>query len=244
MIVRPDVLTVESPLAHDGIARLGLDSSEILAVRGEAALLDQLADGIEPMVLVIIEDGLDLPAAFLAATLRDAGFTMPIVVVWANEPPTAALSLPDVIGLQVDRPVLHWRGAPQRGRQTPMLAPRVLLAEDDEALRQLVAEQLAAVGLSVVAVASAPALLEAARSASAREPFDLLITDVRLPGMSGLRAVRTLREERCAVPVIVISGYCDEQVLNEAEAVAAHAVYAKPVDLDELVGRASTIAFA
>lgn len=243
MPARPDILTVECPLARDGIARLGLDSCEILAVPGEAALLEQLADGVQPMLVVIIDDGLDLPAAFLAATLRDAGFTMPIVAVWAHEPPTAALALPDVIGLHVERPALHWRGAPQSVRRTSLLAPRVLLAEDDEALRQLVAEQLEAIGLRVVAVGSAPALLEAARSAATHAPFDLLITDVRLPGMSGLRAVRTLREEHFAMPVIVVSGYCDEEVLDQAEAVAAHAVYAKPVDLDELVGRASAIAY-
>ncbi len=63
-----------------------------------------------------------------------------------------------------------------------------------------------------------------------RTPFDLLITDVRLPGMSGFDLVRRVRRVRKELPVVVISGYGIEQGQKEAAALGVVHYFVKPLD--------------
>jgi CheY-like chemotaxis protein len=69
---------------------------------------------------------------------------------------------------------------------------------------------------------------------------DLVITDMRMPGMNGLEVIRFLKEKWPALPVIVISAYARDELLEEAEKEGALEILSKPVDMDHLsrfVGR-------
>ncbi len=91
--------------------------------------------------------------------------------------------------------------------------PSILLAEDDTAVRSLLARVLRASGYEVVEAgdgAAAQALVEAA-------PFDLLVTDVLMPRLSGLDLVSRLRAAGRTLPVIFITGYADA-LIDAAEA--------------------------
>lgn len=68
-----------------------------------------------------------------------------------------------------------------------------------------------------------------------RTPFDLLITDVRLPGMSGFDLIRRVRRARKELPVIMISGYGVEQGQKEAAALDVVHYFVKPLDSDLLL---------
>jgi two-component system cell cycle sensor histidine kinase/response regulator CckA len=80
---------------------------------------------------------------------------------------------------------------------------RILLVEDEPVLRELISEMLARKGYDVVAEANPSAAIYRAE----HDDFDLLITDVSLPGMSGVDLADTLHGRRARLGVLLISGY-------------------------------------
>jgi len=116
-------------------------------------------------------------------------------------------------------------------------APRVLLAEDDEALRRMLAHVLRREGLIVDDVADGGSMLVrlAATYGSDQGPdlFDLIISDVRMPISSGLDVLRALREAEWNSPFILITAYGDEQTREIARAYDATLVE-KPLSLAKL----------
>jgi two-component system, cell cycle response regulator CpdR len=91
-------------------------------------------------------------------------------------------------------------GMPQ---QPAMSSLRVLYIEDNELVREITCDLLAGDKQEVVAVATA----EEALSAFKAGRFDIVVTDVSLPAMSGLDLVRHLKEIAPLVPIILASGY-------------------------------------
>jgi two-component system cell cycle response regulator CpdR len=83
---------------------------------------------------------------------------------------------------------------------------RILYVEDDALVREITSELLAQAQRQIVAVSTAE---EALREFETR-PFDVVITDVSLPAMSGLHLAKRLREMEPKVPIIVASGYALE----------------------------------
>ena len=94
----------------------------------------------------------------------------------------------------------------------PAETARILLVEDDSGVRELMADILASLGHSVVE-ASRPA--DALAVAAEREPFDLLITDMIMPGMSGRELARRLRESGRVARVVFVSGYTAEALAHQ-----------------------------
>jgi CheY-like chemotaxis protein len=81
---------------------------------------------------------------------------------------------------------------------------KVLVVDDEAAIRQVVVRQLEAAGHSAVeAVDGADALSQLSRDPS----FDLVVCDVLMPVMGGMELARRLEERHCPVPVLLISGY-------------------------------------
>jgi signal transduction histidine kinase/CheY-like chemotaxis protein len=81
---------------------------------------------------------------------------------------------------------------------------RVLLVDDDDAVRRMTERMLARAGFAVVSAASGHEALALARSAG---PFDLLLTDMVMPGMSGRELANLLVAETPDLPVLFTSGY-------------------------------------
>lgn len=80
---------------------------------------------------------------------------------------------------------------------------RILYVEDNPLVREVTAELLAEDGRNIVAVSCAEEALEAFRA----NRYDLVITDVSLPVMSGMDLARALRRHNPALPIIIASGY-------------------------------------
>ena len=107
---------------------------------------------------------------------------------------------------------------------------RILLAEDDRAFRELIADALGRLGFEVVVAASGSEALAIA----ATDGFELLITDVVMPGMSGFELAERLRQRSPGLPVIFMSGYRQDE-LCQGRALPVHAsLLRKPFDLDAL----------
>lgn len=83
----------------------------------------------------------------------------------------------------------------------------VLVVEDELAIRQLVGQVLESCGYTVLSAGSPSEALEALKEDA--HPFDLLITDIRLPGGRGISLAATFRETLPALRVLFISGYSD-----------------------------------
>lgn len=127
------------------------------------------------------------------------------------------------------------------GAPNPDRRPRVLVAEDDREMRRLVVEALAQDGYDVAEVRDGVELLAQVGSSvlfggfgSVREPPDLIVTDVRMPGLTGLTVLEGLRRAGGAVPVVVITAFGDDETHRVARENGAVAVFDKPFDLDDL----------
>ena len=108
---------------------------------------------------------------------------------------------------------------------------RVLLIEDDEDNRELMAEVLEATGWQVLTAASGSAGLRAL----AEHSVDVVVTDVGMPGMGGLEVARAAKEIAPGVPVVVVTGYTERDDITSARGREVDAVLVKPVDPDALV---------
>jgi PAS domain S-box-containing protein len=92
----------------------------------------------------------------------------------------------------------------------------VLLVEDDDAIRKLSMQVLGRAGYVLLEAANGTDALTVARSLGG--PIDLLLTDLKMPGISGLEVARRLREEFPDMAVLYMSGYSSGGTLNGAQA--------------------------
>jgi CheY-like chemotaxis protein len=114
-----------------------------------------------------------------------------------------------------------------------MPAARILLVDDQRETSRMLRMMLEYLnrGYVIVDVPSGEeAILEVRRG-----PFDLLITDVRLPGISGLELVARMRQANPGGRVIIISGLADPDLREAAQALNADAFFAKPIDSDRFL---------
>jgi two-component system response regulator FixJ len=107
----------------------------------------------------------------------------------------------------------------------------VHLIDDDEAVRSSLAFLLSTAKIGVQTYESATAFLAALPDART----GCVVTDVRMPGMSGLDLLRELKARKLAMPVIVITGHGDVQLAVEAMKIGAADFIEKPFDDDVLL---------
>ncbi|PYP88432.1 MAG: sigma-54-dependent Fis family transcriptional regulator [Blastocatellia bacterium AA13] len=110
---------------------------------------------------------------------------------------------------------------------------RVLIAEDDADMRDLLQEDLESVGYKIVIAVDGEAARE--RIKFEREPVDLVITDVRMPGLKGDMLLQTVREHRAEVPVIVITGFGTVEQAVQMIKAGAFQYLTKPFETAELL---------
>lgn len=114
---------------------------------------------------------------------------------------------------------------------------RVLLAEDDRELRLLLATVLRRDGYEVLEARDGNHLLEIMGESlvsSGGAPLDIVVSDIRMPGKSGLELLAGLRRDDWATPVVLITAFGDPETHAEAYRLGADAVLDKPLDLDDL----------
>ena len=114
--------------------------------------------------------------------------------------------------------------------------PMVLLAEDDDDLRELLAARLQREGLRVVEVEDGFELrdyLELCRPGGDLSEPDLVITDIQMPGESGPEALA--HSSFLHAPVMIISGCVRPELRTAAAGAGVAAIFEKPLDLDLLM---------
>ena len=128
--------------------------------------------------------------------------------------------------------------APSKSAAEPaggLAAGTILLVEDDEYVRASTRNVLRRAGYVVLEAASAA---EALRVAEGYEPaIDMLLTDVVLPRMTGPQLADRLRATRPGLPVLFMSGYTDEAIVEHGILEAGLAYIEKPITVDLLTRR-------
>jgi CheY-like chemotaxis protein len=152
---------------------------------------------------------------FLMAAAAAAGLGF-----FAPTPHATSSPLTEALGLAPSRP-----------------AHQILLVEDDRAIRQLSTSILVRAGYQVNTVGGSQVAWEALQA----HRYDLLITDNRMPGMSGLELVRKLRTAQSALPVIIASGGFAESDLTHNQWLQPATVLPKPFTVAALLHRVAEV---
>jgi PAS domain S-box-containing protein len=120
------------------------------------------------------------------------------------------------------------RAAPER----PRFSGRVLVAEDEPAIREFLEDLLGGWGLEVVARADGAA----ARDAFAEDPqgYDLVITDQTMPRLTGLQLAKWVARMRPGMPVVLCTGYGEDLMPAELDAAGVRTLARKPVEPQQL----------
>ena len=108
----------------------------------------------------------------------------------------------------------------------------ILLVEDDPSVRHLATRVLERTGYTVRAARDAYEALTLTDATCSG--IDLVVSDVRMPGPSGLEALALLRDTLRASAILVVTAFPDVMVKRDAFAVGAVDVLEKPFELDEL----------
>jgi FixJ family two-component response regulator len=107
----------------------------------------------------------------------------------------------------------------------------VAIVDDDELMRGALRGLLKAVGLPAQDFASAEAFLDSGQ----QHQTACLITDIRMPGISGLELQAKLNADRCRIPIIFITAHGDEKMRMQAMRGGAVEFLAKPFDDEALL---------
>ena len=109
---------------------------------------------------------------------------------------------------------------------------RILIAEDEEALRALCARGLATDGHEVLSACDGSEALEVLTREQGR--FDLLLTDVRMPIMDGIALALSVARDFPALTILMMTGYADQRERAHNLEALIHDVIAKPFTLATL----------
>ena len=113
--------------------------------------------------------------------------------------------------------------------------PRILVVDDEQAVRDLLAKTLTLADYDVDAVGDGPAALERLRAVT----YDLLITDLKMPGMDGLTVIREAKRYKADLPVIVITGFSTEASAIEALNLGVAGYLTKPFRVPQVLAAAA-----
>ena len=121
---------------------------------------------------------------------------------------------------------------------TPPTRTTVLLVEDEAELRELFGLSLTRAGYDVVYAADGKEVLDRLASSFAAEGhfgrFDVVVSDIRMPGVSGFHLLVALRQWSPGLPVILMTGFADEGTRRDAHRLGAVTVLSKPFQLHAL----------
>jgi CheY-like chemotaxis protein len=143
--------------------------------------------------------------------------------------------MPDAAQVQRSSGSAVLSGANARGAKRRL---RLLLADDNGPFRDMLVWAFEDAGCEVVAVGNGKDLRELLASSlrpdSAVEPFDIVVTDVRMPGWTGLHAIESLSGVPEMPPVVVMTAFGDDETKNSARNAGAVAILDKPIDPADL----------
>lgn len=113
--------------------------------------------------------------------------------------------------------------------------PRVLVVDDEASIRDLLAKTLALAEYDVDLAPDGRSALERLRMI----PYDLLITDLKMPGVDGLAVIREARRMKADMPVIIITGFSTESSAIEAVNLGVSGYLTKPFRVPRVLAAAA-----
>lgn len=108
---------------------------------------------------------------------------------------------------------------------------RVLIADDEIEFLETLKRRLKKRGLEVEGVKSG----EEALDLLSKQEFDVLILDVKMPGLDGIETLRLVKEKAPDMEVIMLTGHANVEVAMQGMEIGAFDYLMKPMDIDELV---------
>ncbi|GAB6057456.1 response regulator [Desulfonatronum parangueonense] len=114
-----------------------------------------------------------------------------------------------------------------------MSKPKILLVDDETRFRTTVTKRLVERGQDVVAVGSGLAAIESVK----QTPFDIVVLDVKMPGLNGLETLTELKKIRPEMAVIMLTGHASVDSSIEGMKLGAFDYILKPCDIEELLGK-------
>jgi excisionase family DNA binding protein len=137
--------------------------------------------------------------------------------------------------LESQRP-RNLRPAPATRLPAPATSrPRVLVVDDEASIRDLLAKTLALAEYDVDLAPDGRAALERLRII----PYDLLITDLKMPGVDGLTVIKEARRLKTDIPVIIITGFSTESSAIEAVNLGVSGYLTKPFRVPRVLAAAA-----
>ena len=119
----------------------------------------------------------------------------------------------------------------QTAQQPRPVAARVLVVDDEESIRDLCARVLSRASYTVITAPSG----EDAVALLTREAFALVISDIRMPGISGLEVLERAKATYPEIRVVLITGFGTPQMLTRAQQSGADRILTKPFNPMELL---------
>ena len=122
------------------------------------------------------------------------------------------------------------------GEEVPVNKKRIVVVDDEEECLKTMRLALVMAGYSVNAFCRADEALDyLLGSFSGSMPFDLLVTDIRMPGMNGDAFIDKVRSSGLAIPVLVITAFRDESLEKALAVLDCREILDKPVPIDVLL---------
>ncbi|HPC11739.1 MAG TPA: response regulator, partial [candidate division Zixibacteria bacterium] len=231
LVVDDDPLLRE--LLQDTLDTLGY---RVTAAADGIEALERLAQGSFDLVITDIKmpgmDGIallkrvnrlypDLPVLFIT------GVASPEVIGQAS--PVGFLAKPFRIS-HIERLIsdaLHWR---KERVEHPIR--RVMVVDDDDLFREMLADTLTGHGFTACAVQNGPQALSELENG----PVDAVITDIKMPGMDGIALMQAIKERHPELPVVLITAFMSEAELGPATPAArADGFLRKPFEIDRIL---------
>jgi excisionase family DNA binding protein len=125
--------------------------------------------------------------------------------------------------------------APARAAAPASARPRVLVVDDEASIRDLLSKTLALAEYDVDLAPDGRTAIERLRII----PYDLLITDLRMPGVDGLTVIKEARRLKADIPVIIITGYSTEASAIEAVNLGVSGYLTKPFRVPRVLAAAA-----
>ncbi len=232
------VANARDATAPGGQIHVGLSASEVAA------------DGARHAILTVSDDGVGMNATtqarifdpFFSTKARAEGTGLGLamahgIVVAAGGSITVESAPGHGATFRVTLPLIAG-DMPRQPSASPVDTPtvrggRILLAEDDEAVRSATTRMLQRAGFEVMAGSDGPTVLRLHEASP--EPFDLLLTDVAMPGMRGPELASRVTARDPAIAVLFMSGYADDGETSIAAGPRVPARIAKPFTYATLI---------
>ena len=114
---------------------------------------------------------------------------------------------------------------------SPRRSVSILLVDDDAGMVDTLTDILEAVHHRVCAAGTGATAV----AALAATPVDVVLMDIQMPGLNGVQALRAMRDRAPGLPILMMSAYTRDELVEEAERISGRPVLRKPLDVPEVL---------